>query len=616
MTLDFERELGAYIAHGGDDPVNHLLSLGARAAGADAICLYWRLREQIVSPRLEGGDERVRRVLQQQVRRELWPWLMRQTPSGKQVMLTPRPSPVSKLTKPLLVLPMRDAHDQVAGLLAMHLSAGNCQQLISDWQSQASIYQRLLRKQLYLWLDNDTGLPGRVAFVREAQRWCASSDKAAHRACLLTIQLDSVRQISERCGEHAARMALLDILGLLETRLRGRDLTGRTGPVTISVLLKLCSLDDSDCVATALGDTLNGYRFMWQGQSFETQINTRVESLEAQKTLAELHAVVTCAPDDRPEHSERLTPAQAGGGSTGGAADEARVLRLPQPRITHAVQPGNVIQLSNHRSFPETTRARNDFPAVALRSNAMSTALRVQPGMRVSGDPGIAFYLLRALHANQLLDINSDGNSVRHKQAWREPAIGRDQQLIAQVLDVLSADALRSKDTPLPPIVVSLNPAFLSEPTVEWILASCHLKRVPAESICISVTESGVSACLRDSLPSLRRLQRQGVALMLETSSQSPQAGRLLRHLPFRYVRLPVQLIDAAPANRFRMAVLKAQQRLARQVGADVVCGGIDSPALMQRCRSLGVDIAFGRSCGRTLPFDSAVFDHLPGSSH
>jgi EAL domain-containing protein (putative c-di-GMP-specific phosphodiesterase class I) len=103
---------------------------------------------------------------------------------------------------------------------------------------------------------------------------------------------------------------------------------------------------------------------------------------------------------------------------------------------------------------------------------------------------------------------------------------------------------------------------------------------------------------------------------MLETSSQSPQAGRLLRHLPFRYVKLPVQLIDAAPGNRFRMAVLKAQLRLARQVGAEVVCGGIDSPALMQRCRSLGVDIAFGRSCGRTLPFASAVFDHQPGSSH
>jgi len=628
-TLNFARELASYVGNGGEHPLSFLLTLGARASNADAVCLYWRLREQVISPRLPAGNDQVHQTLRQQVRRELWPWLLRQTPSLQQVMLAPESPPIAGLPWSLLVLPLRDEHQELVGLVVLHLSRENRDRLLHNWQAEAADYTLQIIHQLYRHLDRDTGLPGPAVFAQEAHQWLCATSTASRRACLLTLQLDTVHTVTEAFGEDTARIALRDMLGFMETRLRARDLTGRTASCTLSVLLKLCSPSDAERVATALVDTLTGYQFLWNGHAYEPAISTRVKALSAHSTLAHFKAAISSEAGAAPwqsvarhlpqeilpteptaQISHTMQERQANHHEMATHADRMVPGELVQPRSV-TVFADNVVSLHGSRLQRESVTHEGSIPAGPDNPHESATQpIRIQPCIRTNGDPGVVCYLLRSQTLQQAgtsVDVSVADN--RAAQVHKDRTIAYDQRLIASVLNVLTLDPEQHSNTALPMFVVGLQAGFLSEANVEWLIAACHARRVANNALCLSVTETGISARLRDSLPALRRLHRAGFGLMLETGSYRPHSYTLLRCLQFNFIRPPIQLVDAACRDRFRMSVLTSQIRFAHGVGAEVVCGGVDTAAMMQQCQAVGVDIGYGRACGRSVSLASVTYD-------
>ena len=262
---------------------SELLRLGAEAADASVTCLYWRVREQIIAVPTELAASPEQMQLRQQIRRDFWPWVQCLAPAADdRVLLLPssvRP-PSGANDDSVILLTLTDHQGELGGIIAMCVSASGCADVLGPWRAEAIGFAELVRENLLAELDRDTGLLTPASFDAEMQRWKDSADERNACACLLNLHLDYLDDIEQALGADVRRKALQEVLGLVETRLRGRDLVARLGPACIGVMLKQCDLTDAKRVCAALEERLRDYRFRSGIRRFAARLRIAMRVLD------------------------------------------------------------------------------------------------------------------------------------------------------------------------------------------------------------------------------------------------------------------------------------------------------------------------------------------------
>ncbi|MCK4709704.1 MAG: diguanylate cyclase, partial [Gammaproteobacteria bacterium] len=127
--------------------------------------------------------------------------------------------------------------------------------------------------------DELTGLINRSEFKRQAEHLLSTIQQGHEEHALCFIDIDQFKIINDTCG-HIAGDELLRQLGqLLQNVASRRDTLARLGGDEFGVLLKHCSLEQSQRIANTIRTEIEAFQFSWEEQSFRVGVSIGLVSI-------------------------------------------------------------------------------------------------------------------------------------------------------------------------------------------------------------------------------------------------------------------------------------------------------------------------------------------------
>ncbi|MGQ7843196.1 EAL domain-containing protein [Granulosicoccus sp. 3-233] len=415
--------------------------------------------------------------------------------------------------------------------------------------------------------DPQTGLLRRAAFLAEVRKSRTDGVSQVRRGCLLILHFPVLRQIQEAAGGEASGIAMMNLLGIVETRHRSRDTMGRLGDHSLCIFLRRCKEEDAMLIAEQYVALL------------------RDVILEAGETRASMDLHYRIVPLDWRGRRSR----QGVSKMVKSPDDAARVVSaIKTLACTGGPGLGQLVHLSPPHRPPSTVASAAGTTGAEAVTLAAS-GYRLLPGMLMQHRPLVCCYRVRPLGVFTAAGALSAS------------------PLISAVLDTLALGAEQARPVIESQLIVPVEAAQLNSESARWLKSECRERRVAPSDVCLSLHVDSLTRDLRASLPAIRSLNRQGIMLMLEGVSSAAQF-KAIRHLAgFDYLLISPKDLQASLLQIRARQELESLLVMAREQQRQVCAAGIDTPALLAHAQVLNVDIGFGRRCGRSEPFPIAV---------
>jgi diguanylate cyclase (GGDEF)-like protein/PAS domain S-box-containing protein len=143
--------------------------------------------------------------------------------------------------------------------------------------------QRRMQKELTWQASHDalTGLVNRREFEVLLERMLSSVREHDKQHVLLYLDLDQFKVINDTCGHVAGDELLRQITGLMLPLIRDRDTLARLGGDEFGILLEGCLVPQGQQIAHKLLQSLEDFRFVWQGKIFRIGVSIGLVGINA-----------------------------------------------------------------------------------------------------------------------------------------------------------------------------------------------------------------------------------------------------------------------------------------------------------------------------------------------
>jgi diguanylate cyclase (GGDEF)-like protein len=406
-----------------------------------------------------------------------------------------------------------------------------------------------------------TELANRRQFEAAATRLLASARAEGRRHAVLFVDLDQFKVVNDACGHPAGDALLRDLAQLLAGRMRRADTLARLGGDEFGVLLEGCDLADAQRIAATVLAAIRDYRFSWEGRIF---------TLGASIGVAEIT-------DATPDLESVLS-----------AADTACYLAKDLGR--------NRIQVY-----------RDDDEEVASRHGEKGWVAKITQG----AEQGRFF-----LHAQRVVSLSGDGAETEYLElllrmrdeqgrvvppmafipaAERYHLMGRiDRWVVGKALGCLARIA-QSGETRLPRFGINLSGMSLGDAAfAEYVLEQFDITKTPPDSVCFEITETAAISNLGRARGFINRFRDLGCRFALDDFGSGLSSFEYLKSLPVDYLKIEGSFVRGLIHDRIDRAVVDAIQRLARAAGARTIAESVESAAVAERLRALGIDFGQG----------------------
>ena len=137
---------------------------------------------------------------------------------------------------------------------------------------------RTLSRQLAHQASHDflTGLVNRHEFERRVGRALTRAQQEAVTHALCFLDLDQFKVVNDTCGHIAGDELLRQLASALQKKVRRRDTLARLGGDEFGVLLEHCPPGQAARVAHELLETVQEFRFVWEGKPFALGVSIGV----------------------------------------------------------------------------------------------------------------------------------------------------------------------------------------------------------------------------------------------------------------------------------------------------------------------------------------------------
>ncbi len=405
--------------------------------------------------------------------------------------------------------------------------------------------------------DSLSGLFNRRRFMEELTREIAFSVRNGSEGAVLMLDLDHFKDINDSLGHMAGDSVLARVGVELRGRLRTTDTLARIGGDEFAVVLPGCTSEAAERVAHQLLEALNA------------------------------HAVVKVGGTDRTiSGSVGVTTFGAGQKCT---ADELLVEADLAMYRAKANGRGAV------QVFGEEMRA--ELAARVSTEGDLRNAIGGQE-LRVHYQPIISLVdgttvgceaLVRWEHPVRGMVGPNDFVSIAEETGL----ISRIGQFVLERACRQAADWRRYGRHLF--VSVNVSPLQLTRSDlVEDVSRALDTCGLPAELLCLEITETSL---LRDSSPvleTLRKIKALGVRIAIDDFGGGASSLGLLRILPIDQIkidRLFIEGIDTHPNDR---AIVAAVISLAKELGLSVIAEGVETLRQQSELRDLGAEFAQG----------------------
>ena len=131
--------------------------------------------------------------------------------------------------------------------------------------------------------------------------------------------------------------------------------------------------------------------------------------------------------------------------------------------------------------------------------------------------------------------------------------------------------------------------------------------RLPADALCVEITEGALVTDDPLGLQSLLRLREQGVRLSIDDFGTGFSSLAYLTKLPVHELKIDRAFITGLPTSQANVAVVASVVGLAHQLGLQALAEGVETEEELATVRRLGCDLIQGYHVGRPMPADEII---------
>ena len=469
--------------------------------------------------------------------------------------------------------PIRDREGRIVGNVLVFRDVSKAQYLAQQLSWQASH-------------DALTGLVNRHEFERRLTQLLetAQRDRKAH--ALLYIDLDQFKIVNDTCGHAAGDQLLLQLAGVLQQKIRERDVIARLGGDEFGVLLEGCPLDQARRVADTLLEAVNDFRFVWQDKYFEigasigvVPVNADTESMTRAMSTADAacyaakdegrNRVHVFEPDDQElaqRHGEMQWLSRINR-----AFDDER-FRLYYQGIAPAGTPGAFAHYEVLLGMVDEKGAL--VPPMAFIPAAERYGLM----------PSIDRWVIRNLFA-------------RHTEQWRDC---RAQKAVDHWLYAVNISGVSLSD----------------DQFLHFLREHIDAYEVPPKALCFEVTETAAITNLAKASRFMRELRALGCHFALDDFGSGMSSFHYLKSLPVDYLKIDGAFVRDMAHDPMDHALVEAINRIGHVLGLKTIAESVETAEVLAAVRALGIDYAQGFALHRPQLFNELIAPTAVVRSH
>ncbi|NJC68560.1 bifunctional diguanylate cyclase/phosphodiesterase [Planosporangium thailandense] len=414
-----------------------------------------------------------------------------------------------------------------------------------------------------------TDLPNRELLTETISRLSEADE--GQEITLLFIDLDRFKMVNDSWGHAVGDELLCAVAARLRTAVRGEDLVCRVGGDEFVVLI--ASTTDSSQVASLTERLLDDF-----AEPFDLSVGSVV-----------------------------ITPS-IGVASSDGATEALELIRDADTAMYKAKSSGR----NGYAFFDQ------------ILHEQVRTRVEIEQALRGALDRGEL-----SVHYQPIVDLaNDELTGFEALMRWDHPQLGRvsplefipiaeDTGLIVEygawLLEEAANQLVRwraARADDLPPLHISVNISvrqLRDSALVGVVRRALRRTGLPASTLWLEITESGVMEDPETALATLRALRALGVRLAIDDFGTGYASLNYLRSIPARIVKIDRSFVAGVGEGSHNEAIVKAVVAMAHALGQRVVAEGVETVVQRDWLRAYGCDLVQGWLYGAPRSADAQV---------
>ncbi len=429
-----------------------------------------------------------------------------------------------------------------------------------------------------------TGCLNRTAFEQRLQTALSSAQDSHAIHAVLYLDLDRFKLVNDACGHTAGDQLLMQVVGILQSSIRGRDTLARLGGDEFGVILDFCGLDQALRIAQLICDRIDAYRYIHDGRRFHIGASVGLVLL-----------------DDRWQSIATLLQ----------AADMACYAAKHAGRNrVHVADDTDTTIAAHHSHVQWASRLEH-----ALEDNGFCLYWqKITLGAASQGDsPAISNDLFDGphptLHGEILLRMWGPTGDIIEPKVFL-PAAERfhmasraDRWVIKTVFNWMIAHAahIAHIDT----IAINLSGQSIGDLAFHrFLLGLLDTLPVDRHKLCLEITETSAISNLTDAHTFLEAVRARGVRCALDDFGSGMSSFGYLKRLPVDYLKIDGQFIQNLASDEIDQATVRCICEVAKVMGKKTIAEFVETEDTEILLRQIGVDFTQGYLRHRPEPLD------------
>jgi diguanylate cyclase (GGDEF)-like protein/PAS domain S-box-containing protein len=413
-----------------------------------------------------------------------------------------------------------------------------------------------------------TGLVNRREFERRLSELLVRAKNLGQQHAFCYIDLDQFKVINDTCGHAVGDKLLRQLTYLLQESMRESDTLARLGGDEFGVLLEGCPLERALQIAENLRQVVKDFRFSWDGHPFDLGASIGLVLIDADSVSIE----------------ELMSEADA---ACYAAKEKGR-------NRVQVFRPGDLELAQRHGEMQWVSRISQ-----ALEQNRFVLYCQTIAPLDVKQERHCEI-LLRMLDEEGKLVPPLDFIPAAERYNLM-PAI--DRWVIHNSLAAIGQHLREYPDQSGEVFCINLSGASLGEESLDhFISEQLAQQQVPAQLICLEITETAAVANLDQAAILIKSLKARGCRFALDDFGSGLSSFRYLKLLPVDYLKIDGAFVKDMVGDPVDYAMVQAINTVGHVMGIKTIAEYVENDAILEKLRELGVDYAQGYGIRKPCP--------------
>ncbi|NQZ07938.1 MAG: EAL domain-containing protein [Algicola sp.] len=462
------------------------------------------------------------------------------------------------------------------GLMSMRLSSGATdeeeeyiQGAVVDITEKHQAYQKLAYMATH---DPLTGMLNRSEFEKKLYDALAELKETEEPSTMLYLDLERFKLINDTSGHTAGDSFLRQIGDQLKSVLKEQGILARLGGDEFAILLPGINGNEAFVIAYRIIEAIKEFRFLWEERIFTVGVSIGMKELSNDdSSLAQIFT----------------------------SADAACFIAKEKGRNRIHIYSEQDSELKQHQSQMEWISVIND----ALDKDKFILYHQCIISIDNIDEP---------IHYEILLRMRDEENNIIPPDTFI-PAAERynlmtniDRWVIRSYFRWLSQNPAHMKELGM--CSINLSGTSIADPHFKDSVQELFVEfLIPHAKICFEITESMAIINLNATLEFVNLFKNLGCKFSLDDFGTGFSSYGYLKNLPVNFVKIDGSFVKDLMVDPIDRAMVNSINEVAKAIGMETVAEFVESDAILQELRVIGVDYAQGFGIHRPSPLSHLV---------